>query len=134
MRIPYRTIRQTGGGPTWLKLLTTNGSDYTIDFGRTARGLAEVVVDHYRQEAKRRRRLHVSWGNGGATFVVGPDGPREKVLSWTYDEGADEDVTTSMLAEQALGELEIRLGGSPSLQYEDPRPSWMPAFVWDPPL
>lgn len=134
LRVPYNTIRQTGGGPTWLSLVTVSGSEYHVDFGRSARGVSDVVVEQYRGQAQRRRRVHVSWGNGGATFLVGPEGAGECILGWTYDDGVDDDLTNSMLVEQALGELETRLGRSPSMQYEDPRPGWMGTFDWDPPL
>jgi hypothetical protein len=134
LRLPYNTIRATQGGPTWIGVTTLTGSQYNVDFGRSARGVGDVVVQHYRAEAQRRRHVHVSWSGGGARFLVVPEGPLEKVASWDLDEGTDDDVTTSMLVEQALGELEVSLGQAPTLQYSDPRPGWMPDFIWKPPL
>lgn len=133
LRIPYTTIRQTGGGPTWLSFVTLSGSEYHVDFGRTARGVSDVVVDHYRRVAEKRRRFHVDWGNGGVSFLVGPH-RGDGILSWSYDEGVEDNMNVSMLMEQALGELEVSLGLPPSMQYKHPRPEWMPNFVWDPPL
>lgn len=134
LRLPYSTIRATQGGPTWIGVTTLSGSQYNVDFGRSVRGVGDVVVQHYRAEAQKRRHVQVSWGGGGARFLLVPEGPHEKVVSWDLDEGTDDDVTTSMLVEQAAGELEVSLGQPPSLQYSDPRPGWMPDFTWKPPL
>jgi hypothetical protein len=132
LRLPYNTIRATQGGPTWIGITTLSGSQHTVDFGRSGRGLSDVVVERYRVEAKRRRLVHVSWDGGGTTFLLVPDVQCERIASWTLDKGTADDLTTSMLTEQALGELEAGLGLRPSLQYADPRPEWMPDFTWEP--
>jgi hypothetical protein len=133
-RIAYSTILGTGGGPTWLELNTLAGTSYLIDFGRSARGVSDTVVDHYREHARTRRRVHVAWGSGGATFLLIPSATGEQVAYWKLDPGTTDDMNTSMLTEQALGELEVSLGRSPSLQYASERPSWMGEFMWEPPL
>lgn len=109
---------------------------YTVDFGRAPRGVSDVIVDCYRSEAEKRQQVLVSWGNrAGATFLLLlPEGSGENVASCALDEGVEESVTTSMLLEQALGELEVSLWRQPSLQYSDPRPEWMPEFDWEPAL
>ncbi len=135
LRLPYSNMSATQGGQSWIGLTTLSGNQYTVDFGRAPRGLSDVIIDCYRSEAEERRQVHVSWGDrAGATFLVLPEGSGENVASWALDEGVEESVTTSMLLEQALGELEVSLGRQPSLQYSDPRPGWMPEFDWEPPL
>lgn len=134
VRVPYATMVGTQGGRDWIAVTTKSGNAYTVEFGRAPRGVSDIVVDEYRKEAKKRRRVHVSWDGGGATFVLSPGVDGENVWSWGLDDGVEDSLTTAMLAEQALGELELRLGRQPSMQYHDPRPEWMPDFAWDPPL
>lgn len=132
--LPYSTLTATQGGPSWIGLNTFSGNHYEIDFGRSSRRLSDVIVERYGQEAKKRRRFHVSWGDTGATFLVVPEGQGEKVGSFVLDNPGKDDITTSMVVEQALGELETSLGQQPSGQYAAVRPSWMPTFTWNPPL
>lgn len=133
-RVPYTDILETGGGPSWITFTTISGYQYVLDFGSTPRGVSDVVVDHYRAVASDRRRVHVSWGNGGATFLVVPDpAGGEKIAMWTHDDGVEDDMQTGMLIEQAVSELEVSLGRRPSFPYESPTPAWMD-LRWDPPL
>lgn len=124
-------------GLTQRLLLTSGGEDFEWSTGRQAaesllRIAREYIGKGTRHEGK--RAFVASWGTATARFTIRND-DRISAAVTTYDpDEPDLDLTDQMIFEQAYGELEVSLGRSPSLQYQSPRPSWMPAFEWDPPL
>ena len=97
--------------------------------------LQDYVVT--RSRGRRARRFHVTWepSQQGASFAVLVEDGIPRIAGWVTRNVVDpEDVSTSMLVDQDLGELEVALGLQPSLQYTSPRPGWMPLSRWRPPL
>jgi hypothetical protein len=131
VRVDYTDIAAIEGRPQWIHLRTLSGAELRVDFGRANRNLIEILLDQYRPVASRMKTRHVGWGQGfGAKFLIVDD----KIDSWCYDHGTPDDLTTSMITQQAHGELAVDLGIEPDLGYENPRPIWMPEFEWTPPL
>jgi hypothetical protein len=85
----------------------------------------------------------VIWGDDGetgGTFAVVKDAngnvahTSSPYPARSFDADDPELESTNALANQALGELCVRLGLEPRGGYEWPRPAWMPEFRWEPPL
>jgi hypothetical protein len=132
LRIPYDSIRSTGGGQSWFTFATFLGTEATIEFGRGPRRFHDTVVGQYQIVARQRRRFHAAWCDGGATFLVGKKDGRDDVLSWTYDDTAtldpDDEFMRSLVTDQALNQLRSSLGVTATAKKE------LIEVTWDPPL
>jgi hypothetical protein len=131
-RAAYSEIEKVETSGSLLAFRLISGALLVVDFGRAGgRGLTDVVATQVAAAERRCRKVHCRFGQRGATFFVvpGPDG--EKVESWRYDDDTPDDLHTSMLAEQALGQLEASLGLKPTFNSQASDEDF---FVWTPEL
>lgn len=132
-----RLSRKSHRGPTQRLWVTARGEDFKWSIGRlAAESLLRIATTHVGKGPRREgeRTFTAAWGSATARFTL-LEGDRIEAAVTTYSpDEPDLDSMDQAIFEQAYGELEVSLGRSPSMQYQSPRPGWMPVFKWEPPL
>jgi hypothetical protein len=115
---------------------------FEADFGRRGAQIIEAFLRECRailpdMDAKDEREpvasYHAAWdGERGATFDVF-DNAGQKLVRPTYDPEVS-GLEASEMCKQAMMEVSRAIADRPELVWVREKPTWMPEFVWNPPL